>query len=81
MAEGGVQTQPKKADKALFGNSAYRRYLKASGKTFEIDHNDPPRDKAFIKERDACRNVQCVKEVFARHTNDSLSGESRYFAR
>jgi hypothetical protein len=33
----GLQTQLKKGDKALVGNSAYRRYLKASGKTFEID--------------------------------------------
>ena len=33
----GLQAQLKKGDKALVGNSAYRRYLKASGKTFEID--------------------------------------------
>lgn len=33
----GLQTQLKKGDKALVGNSAYRRYLKAAGKTFEID--------------------------------------------
>lgn len=33
----GLQSQLKKGDKALVGNSAYRRYLKASGKTFEID--------------------------------------------
>ena len=33
----GLQNQLKKGDKALVGNSAYRRYLKASGKTFEID--------------------------------------------
>jgi transposase len=33
----GLQTQLKKGDKALVGNSAYRRYLKATGKTFEID--------------------------------------------
>lgn len=33
----GLQVQLKKGDKALVGNSAYRRYLKASGKTFEID--------------------------------------------
>lgn len=33
----GLQTQLKKGDKALVGNSAYRRYLKASGKSFEID--------------------------------------------
>lgn len=47
----------------------------------EVDHNDPPRDKAFIKERDACRNVHCVKAVLVRHTNDSLGGESPYYAR
>jgi transposase len=33
----GLQSQLKKGDKALVGNSAYRRYLKASGKHFEID--------------------------------------------
>jgi transposase len=33
----GLQSQLKKGDKALVGNSAYRRYLKASGKSFEID--------------------------------------------
>jgi hypothetical protein len=33
----GLQTQLKKGDKALVGNSAYRRYIKASGKSFEID--------------------------------------------
>jgi|SRR5579863_420056 len=33
----GLQAQLRKGDKALVGNSAYRRYLKASGKTFEID--------------------------------------------
>lgn len=33
----GLQAQLKKGDKALVGNSAYRRYLKASGKTFEVD--------------------------------------------
>ena len=33
----GLQAQLKKGDKALVGNSAYRRYLKASGKTFAID--------------------------------------------
>ncbi|EIZ77279.1 transposase [Novosphingobium sp. Rr 2-17] len=33
----GLQAQLKKGDKALVGNSAYRRYLKACGKTFEID--------------------------------------------
>ena len=33
----GLEAQLKKGDKALVGNSAYRRYLKTSGKTFEID--------------------------------------------
>lgn len=33
----GLEAQLKKGDKALVGNSAYRRYLKASGKAFEID--------------------------------------------
>lgn len=33
----GLQSQLKKGDKALVGNSAYRRYLKTSGKSFEID--------------------------------------------
>ncbi len=33
----GLQTQLKKGDKALIGNSAWRRYLKASGKGFEVD--------------------------------------------
>jgi len=33
----GLQTQLKKGDKALVGNSAYRRYIKTSGKGFEID--------------------------------------------
>ena len=33
----GLETQLKKGDKALVGNSAYRRYLKASGMSFEID--------------------------------------------
>ena len=33
----GLQAQLKKGDKALVGNSAYRRYLKTSGKSFEID--------------------------------------------
>jgi Transposase DDE domain len=33
----GLQTQLKKGDKALVGNSAYRRYIKTSGKSFEID--------------------------------------------
>jgi transposase len=33
----GLQSQLKKGDKALVGNSAYRRYIKASGKSFEID--------------------------------------------
>ena len=33
----GLQAQLKKGDKALVGNSAYRRYLKSSGKSFEID--------------------------------------------
>nr|WP_202946701.1 hypothetical protein [Mesorhizobium alhagi] len=30
----GLEAQLKKGDKALVGNSAYRRYLKASGKNF-----------------------------------------------
>jgi hypothetical protein len=30
----GLQAQLKKGDKALVGNSAYRRYIKASGKAF-----------------------------------------------
>jgi hypothetical protein len=33
----GLQSQLKKGDKALVGNSAYRRYIKSSGKSFEID--------------------------------------------
>ncbi|HET7411560.1 MAG TPA: IS1634 family transposase [Pararhizobium sp.] len=33
----GLEAQIKKGDKALVGNSAYRRYIKTSGKTFEID--------------------------------------------
>ena len=33
----GRQAQRKKGDKALVGNSAYRRYIKTSGKSFEID--------------------------------------------
>lgn len=33
----GLEAQLKKGDKALVGNSAYRRYLKASGKNFQID--------------------------------------------
>jgi hypothetical protein len=33
----GLQAQLKKGDKALVGNSAYRRYIKTSGKSFEID--------------------------------------------
>ena len=33
----GLQSQLKKGDKALVGNSAYRRYIKTSGKSFEID--------------------------------------------
>jgi hypothetical protein len=33
----GLQAQLKKGDKALVGNSAYRRYIKNSGKSFEID--------------------------------------------
>jgi hypothetical protein len=33
----GLQTQLKKGDKALVGNSADRRYLKASGKSFALD--------------------------------------------
>jgi len=33
----GLEAQLKKGDKALVGNSAYRRYLKVSGKSFEID--------------------------------------------
>jgi hypothetical protein len=32
-----VQIHPQARDTALVGNSAYRRYLKTSGKTFEID--------------------------------------------
>lgn len=33
----GLEAQLKKGDKALVGNSAYRPYLKASGKNFKID--------------------------------------------
>jgi len=33
----GLEAQLKKGDKALVGNSAYRRYLKTSGKRFTID--------------------------------------------
>lgn len=33
----GLQAQLAKGDKALVGNSAYRRYLKAKGKAFEVD--------------------------------------------
>lgn len=33
----GLQAQLKKGDKALVGNSAYRRYLRSSGNAFEID--------------------------------------------
>src|SRR4029077_19761613 len=33
----GLEAQLKKGDKALVGNSAYRRYLKSSGQAFEID--------------------------------------------
>jgi hypothetical protein len=33
----GLQAQLKKGDKALVGNSAYKRYIKTSGKSFEID--------------------------------------------
>jgi len=33
----GLQSQLKKGDKALVGNTAYRRYIKTSGKSFEID--------------------------------------------
>ena len=33
----GLQSQLKKGDKALVGNSAFRRYIKTSGKSFEID--------------------------------------------
>jgi len=33
----GLEAQLRKGDKALVGNSAYRRYLKTSGKSFEID--------------------------------------------
>ena len=33
----GLEAQLKKGDKALVGNSAYRRYLKTSGKSFTID--------------------------------------------
>ena len=33
----GLQAQLKKGDKALVGNSAFRRYIKTSGKSFEID--------------------------------------------
>lgn len=33
----GLEAQLRKGDKALVGNSAYRRYLKTSGKTFAID--------------------------------------------
>lgn len=33
----GLEAQLKKGDKALVGNSAYRRYIKTSGKSFEID--------------------------------------------
>ena len=33
----GLQVQLKKGGKALVGNSAYRRYIKTSGKSFEID--------------------------------------------
>ena len=33
----GLQAQLKKGDKALVGNTAYRRYIKTSGKHFEID--------------------------------------------
>ena len=33
----GLQAQLKKGDKALIGNSAYRRYLRSRGNAFEID--------------------------------------------
>lgn len=33
----GLEAQLRKGDKALVGNSAYRRYLKTSGKNFAID--------------------------------------------
>ncbi len=33
----GLQAQLKKGDKALVGNSAYRRYLRSRGNAFEID--------------------------------------------
>jgi hypothetical protein len=55
-------------------------YAYENGTKREVDHDDPPRDTAFIKERDACRDVQCVKAVLVRHTNDSLGGESPYYA-
>jgi len=56
-------------------------YAYENGTKREVDHDDPPRDKAFLKERDACRNVQCVKAVLMRHTDESLGGESPYHAR
>ena len=46
-----LDTQLKKGDKALIGNSAYRRYLRKTGERkntpiFEIDLDKPPRRRA-----------------------------------
>ncbi|MFC4256208.1 hypothetical protein GRI97_11240 [Altererythrobacter xixiisoli] len=44
----------------------------------EIDRANVPLDAAFIAERDACTDVDCLHQVLIRHTNDSLGGETPY---
>lgn len=51
-------------------------YENATGQ--QTDHENPPRDEAFIAARDACTDAACLCDALTRHTNDSLGGTSPY---
>lgn len=51
-------------------------YENATGQ--DVDHEDPPRDDAFLAARDACSDEACLCDVLIQHTNDSLGGTSPY---
>ena len=43
-----------------------------------MDHGDPPLDEAFVRDRDLCRDRDCVIDQIIRHTHASLGGSSPY---
>jgi hypothetical protein len=47
----------------------------------EFDPKNPPRDAAFIAQRDACKDQTCLCDVLKAHSNASLGGISPYTRR